>query len=110
MDLLIEPITPAVRLHIQIIDVGKANARPEAIFNDPHAPLDFALGLWFVRLTDPGSHPERSHEIGKDRVPLGNIVFHLQKKAFHEIVECRFEKVTKVLTSHNHDTTISYDI
>jgi hypothetical protein len=45
MDPLIEPITPAVRLPMQIIDEGYVNARPEAIFNDPHAALDFVLGL-----------------------------------------------------------------
>jgi hypothetical protein len=35
MDPLIEPITPAVRLPMQIIDEVYVNARPEAIFNEP---------------------------------------------------------------------------
>ena len=45
MHLLIEPITPELRLPIEMIDIGKVHTRPEAVFDHPDAPLDFAFGL-----------------------------------------------------------------
>src|SRR5579859_2673769 len=102
MDFLIESITPAAGLRIEIIDVAKANAGPEAMFDDSYAALHFALGLGFVGLTDPGSHSQSSHKISKNGVPLGNIVFHFQKDTFHAIGQGRFGQATKVLEGSHH--------
>jgi hypothetical protein len=45
MHFLVEPSTPAPGLLVEVIDIAKAHPRPEALFDDAHAALDFALGL-----------------------------------------------------------------
>src|SRR6266566_1387079 len=57
MDLLIEPIAPGSCLLVEIINISKANARPEAIFDDPYTPLHFALRLGFSNLADTRRNP-----------------------------------------------------
>src|SRR5437764_15456841 len=57
MDLLIEPIAPDTCLLVEIVNIGKANARPEAIFDHAHTPLHFAFRLWFSWLADTRRNP-----------------------------------------------------
>jgi hypothetical protein len=86
----IEPITPPLRLPIEMIDIGKANPRPEAVFNHPDAPLDLAFRLWLERPTDPRRDPKRSHEIGEQRIPDGGLAIHVQEDTLHAIGQGSF--------------------
>ena len=88
---LVEPVAPGSRLLIQLIDIGKMYARPEAEFDDAYAALDLALRLWRPRLADTRSDAQTGHEVTKHRVPFGRLVLHLQQKdALHTIGEGRF--------------------
>src|SRR5947209_820552 len=65
---LVEPVAPGTRLLIQLIDIGKMDARPEAEFDDAYAALDLALRLWRPRLADTRSDAQTGHEVTKHRV------------------------------------------
>ena len=72
------------------------------MFDDAHTALDLALRLWRSRLAHARGNAQASHEVTKDRIPFGRLVFHLQKDAFHAIGECGFGQTAKVLERLHH--------
>src|SRR5215213_8708426 len=53
MDLAVALLTPCARLGVEVGEIGKTHARPEAVLDNADAALDFALGLGGIRPTDP---------------------------------------------------------
>src|SRR6266700_4907864 len=102
MDLLIEPITPGSCLLIEIINIAKANARPEPIFDHPHTSLDFSFRLRFVWLADTRSNSQTGCKVRKDGIPDWRFAIHLQKHAFHAIRERSLRQAIKIFKGGHH--------
>src|SRR5258707_8519769 len=102
MHLLVETITIAPGLLVEIINIGKARARPKTVLDEANAPLDFALRLGLVRLANPWRNSQSSHEIGKERIPLGHIVLYLQEDTLHAVGQCGLGQAVKVLECLHH--------
>src|SRR5580765_5141290 len=83
MNFLVEPIAPESGLVIEMINIAKANTRPEAIFDNTHTSLHFAFRLWCVRLANPCCYPNARHKIGKDGIPFGSLAIHFQDHTLH---------------------------
>src|ERR1700737_3265723 len=102
MDLLIEPITPGSGLLVEIVNIGKPNAWPEAIFDHSHTPFHFTFRLWFVWLADTRSNAQTSRKVRKDGIPDRRFAIHIQKNAFHAIGERGFGQAIKIFKGGHH--------
>ncbi len=98
MDAAIDALAPSMCLAVQIIQIGEADTRPEALFHMAHGALHLALRLRGVSLADPRSHANRDHEVRKARIPARLVVLHFQQHALHPIGEGNFRESAEVLT------------
>src|SRR5574338_1021902 len=87
MHTLVATVAPSMRLSVQVIQIRKAHAGPEAVLDQADAALDFALGLRGVGPADTGGDATGGQKVSKLRVPFGCLAIHLEQHALHTISE-----------------------
>src|SRR6266545_3606622 len=87
MHALVAPVTPGAGLPIEVVKVGKAHARPEALLDHPDTALNLAFGLWRVGAADAGGDANGGQKVGKLGIPLRRFPVHLKKHTFHAVGE-----------------------
>lgn len=93
----IDPLTPAMGLPIEVIEISEQHATPKALLHIADRSFHFAFGLRRVRLTDPRRDSNGDHEVGKAGIPAWFVLLHFQQHAFHAVGQRAFRQAPKIL-------------